>query len=137
MALLLLWKFRFRNFYYIKNLLFNVLFFLFYCDKKRKKRTKRKRKYATTSYALTSVKSNGCSGFSVGRCRALASKPVSANNMKITRKIRKDLLLLKCYARPNNPRQQAKLALSRLLSQLIAARSRRDCRSVLFFLFLL
>ena len=27
--------------------------------------------------------------------------------MKITRKIRKDLLLLECYARPNNPRQGA------------------------------
>ena len=39
------------------------------------------------------------SGFSVGR------KPVRAINMKITIKIRKDLLLLKCYARPNNPRQ--------------------------------
>ena len=25
--------------------------------------------------------------------------------MEITRKIRKDLLLLECYARPNNPRQ--------------------------------
>ena len=28
--------------------------------------------------------------------------------MEITRKIRKDLLLLECYARPNNPRQGAK-----------------------------
>ena len=33
------------------------------------------------------------------------------------------------YARPNNPRQQAEPALSRSLSQLIAARSRRECRS--------
>ena len=39
------------------------------------------------------------SGFSVGR------KPARANNMEITTKIRKDLLLLECYARPNNPRQ--------------------------------
>ena len=45
------------------------------------------------------------SGFSVGRCRALASKPIRAFNMEITTKIRKDLLLLECYARPNNPRQ--------------------------------
>ena len=50
--------------------------------------------------------------------------------MEITRKIRKDLLLLECYARPNNPRQQAEPALSRSLSQLIAARSRRECRSL-------
>ena len=49
--------------------------------------------------------------------------------MEITRKIRKDLLLLECYAHPNNPRQQAELALSRSLLQLITARSRRDCRS--------
>ena len=35
--------------------------------------------------------------------------------MKITKKIRKDLLLLECYARPNNPRQQAEPALSRSL----------------------
>ena len=75
--------------------------FSFVANKKRKKRTKRKRKYATTSYALTSVKLNGCCGFSVGR------KPVRVNNMEITRKIRKDLLLLECYARPNNPRQGA------------------------------
>ena len=27
--------------------------------------------------------------------------------MEITTKIRKDLLLLECYARPNNPRQGA------------------------------
>ena len=73
--------------------------FSFVANKKRKKRTKRKRKHATASYALTSVEQNGCSGFSVGR------KPVRANNMEITRKIRKDLLLLECYARPNNPRQ--------------------------------
>ena len=53
--------------------------------------------------------------FSVGRCRAQASKPVRANNMEITRKICKDLLLLECYARPNNPRQQADLALLRSL----------------------
>ena len=98
--------------------------FSFVANKKRKKRTKRKRKYATTSYALTSVKLNGCCGFSVGR------KPVRVNNMEITRKIRKDLLLLECYARPNNPRQQAKPALSRSLSQLIAARSRHECRSL-------
>ena len=30
--------------------------------------------------------------------------------MEITRKIRKDLLLLECYARPNNPRQAARRA---------------------------
>ena len=30
--------------------------------------------------------------------------------MEITAKIRKDLLLLKCYARPNNPRQAARRA---------------------------
>ena len=41
------------------------------------------------------------SGFSVGQ------KPVRANNMEITTKIRKDLLLLECYARPNNPREGA------------------------------
>ena len=34
---------------------FNVLFFLFCCEIKRKKRTKRKRKHAIISYALTSV----------------------------------------------------------------------------------
>ena len=37
--------------------------------------------------------------------------------MEITRKIRKDLLLLECYAHPNNPRQQAELALSRSLKK--------------------
>ena len=39
------------------------------------------------------------SRFSVGR------EPVRANNMKNDAKIRQDLMSLKCYARPNNPRQ--------------------------------
>ena len=30
--------------------------------------------------------------------------------MEITAKIRKDFVLLKCYARPNNPRQAARRA---------------------------
>ena len=40
-------------------LFFNVLFFLFICEVKRKKSTKRKRKHAIVFYALTSVCLNG------------------------------------------------------------------------------
>ena len=51
-----------KDYFEIKSLFLNVLFFLFICDVKRKKSTKRKRKHATASYALTSVEQNGCSG---------------------------------------------------------------------------
>ena len=44
-----------KNYFVIKKIFLNVLFFLFICEVKRKKRTKRKRKHATASYALTSV----------------------------------------------------------------------------------
>ena len=57
--------------------------FSFVANEKRKKRTKRKRKHATASYALTSVKQNGCSKQSLHYYARYRSKTLHARGANV------------------------------------------------------